>query len=46
MCNCVINCARRVTIPRADLVERAGTLGAGKRRQLDHALGLALGLTD
>jgi mRNA interferase MazF len=41
---CVINCDWLVTISKADLVERAGTLSSTKLRQLDDALRFALGL--
>lgn len=40
----VVNCDWLVTIPKADLVERAGSLSAAKMRQLDDALRFALGL--
>jgi mRNA interferase MazF len=40
----VINCDWLVTIPKADLIERAGSLSAAKMRQLDDALRFALGL--
>ena len=43
---CVINCDWLVTVPKADLLERAGSLSAGKRQLLDRALGFALGLTE
>ena len=43
---CVINCDWLVTVPKADLLERAGSLGAAKRQLLDRALGFALGLSD
>jgi len=41
---CVINCDGLVTVPRADLIERAGVLGASKLGHLDRALAFALGL--
>lgn len=41
---CVINCDWLVTIPKADLLERAGVLSAAKARQLDDALRFALAL--
>jgi len=41
---CVINCDWIVTLPKADLLERAGILAEPKLRQLDHALRFALGL--
>lgn len=40
----VINCDWLVTLPKADLLERAGKLSATKTRQLDSALRFALGL--
>lgn len=40
----VINCDWLVTVPKADLLERAGKLSAAKVRQLDDALRFALGL--
>ncbi len=42
--NCVVNCDWLVTVPKADLVARAGALAAAKLRQLDDALRFALGL--
>jgi mRNA interferase MazF len=42
--DCVVNCDWLVTIPKADLVERAGVLPAAKLRELDDALRFALGL--
>ena len=42
--SCVVNCDWLVTLPKRDLVERAGALGAGKLAQLDDALRFALGL--
>jgi hypothetical protein len=42
--DCVINCDWLVTLPKADLIERAGTLSASKLRALDDALRFALGL--
>jgi len=41
---CVVNCDWLVTIPKADLIQRAGSLSASKLRQLDDALRFALGL--
>jgi mRNA interferase MazF len=41
---CVINCDWLVTVPKADLIERAGVLSSTKLRQLDDALRFALGL--
>lgn len=43
---CVINCDWLVTVPKADLLERAGALSAAKQQLLDRALGFALGLAD
>lgn len=40
----VINCDWLVTVPKADLIERAGSLSAVKLRQLGDALLFALGL--
>lgn len=40
----VINCDWLVTVPKADLLERAGSLSALKLRRLDDALCFALGL--
>ncbi|MEZ4269942.1 MAG: type II toxin-antitoxin system PemK/MazF family toxin [Myxococcota bacterium] len=40
----VINCDWLVTLPRASLVKRAGTLSASKQQQIDDALRFALGL--
>jgi len=41
---CVINCDWLVTLPKEDLLERAGALSGPKLRQLDDALRFALGL--
>ena len=41
---CVVNCDWLVTLPKADLLERAGALSANKLRALDDALRFALGL--
>lgn len=41
---CVINCDWLVTIPKVDLLERAGMLSSVKLRQLDEALRFALSL--
>ena len=41
---CVINCDSLVTLPKVDLIERAGTLSAAKIRELDDALRFVLGL--
>jgi mRNA interferase MazF len=40
----VVNCDWLVTLPKSDLRERAGSLGADKLRQLDVALRFSLGL--
>lgn len=40
----VVNCDYLVTLPKIDLVERAGVLSGAKLRQLDEALSFALGL--
>jgi mRNA interferase MazF len=42
--DCVVNCDWLVTIPKGDLLERAGTLGTAKLARLDAALLFALGL--
>ena len=41
---CVVNLDWLVTLPKTDLVERAGALSAAKLRQVDEALRFALGL--
>jgi mRNA interferase MazF len=41
---CVINCDWLVTLPKEDLIERAGSLAGPKLRQLDDALRFALDL--
>ena len=41
---CVGNCDWLVTVPKDDLVERAGVLAPAKLAQLDEALRFALGL--
>jgi len=41
---CVINCDAIVTIPKGDLIERAGALSSAKVRALDDALRFVLGL--
>ena len=41
---CVVNCDWLVTVPKADLLGRAGVLGAAKLQLLDQALAFALGL--
>lgn len=43
---CVVNCDWLVTIPKEDLLQRAGTLSGVKLRKLDDALRFALGLDD
>lgn len=40
----VVNCDWLVTIPKADLLERAGRMSAAKMEKVDDALRLALGL--
>lgn len=42
----VINCDWLVTVPKVDLVERAGQLSSQKLASLDAALRFALGLED
>ena len=42
--DCVVNCDWLVTIPKDDLVERAGALGSAKVARLDAALKFSLGL--
>lgn len=42
--DCVVNCDWLVTLPKADLGERAGRLSAAKLAELDQALKFALGL--
>lgn len=42
--DCVVNCDWLVTVPKADLLARAGTLSSAKLRALDDALRFALGL--
>ncbi len=41
---CVVSCDWLVTVPKVDLLERAGTLDGAKLAQLDDALRFALGL--
>ena len=41
---CVINCDWLVTVPKADLIARIGSLGGRKQAELDEALRFALGL--
>jgi len=41
---CVVNCDSLVTLPKVDLIERAGVLSAAKIRELDDALRFVLGL--
>jgi mRNA interferase MazF len=43
---CVVNCDWLVTLPKEDLLERAGALSGPKLRQLDAALRFALGIED
>jgi mRNA interferase MazF len=40
----VVNCDWLVTLPKADLLDRAGSLSSAKMAQLDSALKFALGL--
>lgn len=40
----VVNCDWLVTVPKQDLIERAGTLSEAKTAKLDNALRFALGL--
>lgn len=40
----VVNCDWLVTLPKADLLERAGSLSSAKMAQLDSALKFALAL--
>jgi mRNA interferase MazF len=42
--NCILNCDWLVTIPKADLIERAGVLSVTKLSQLQTALMFVLGL--
>ena len=42
--DCVINCDWLVTLPKGDLLERAGVLSAAKLKALDESLRFALGL--
>jgi mRNA interferase MazF len=42
--DCVVNCDWLVTLPKEDLLQRAGALAGPKLRQLDEALRFALGL--
>jgi mRNA interferase MazF len=44
--DCVVNCDWLVTLPKADLLERAGALSGAKLRELDDALRFALGLEE
>ena len=44
--DCVVNCDWLVTLPKADLVERAGSLSSAKLRELDDALRFALELDE
>jgi mRNA interferase MazF len=41
---CVLNCDWLVTLPKVDLLARAGRLSGAKMRKLDDALKFALGL--
>lgn len=42
--SCVVNCDWLVTLPKTDLLSRAGTLTGAKLQALDSALAFALGL--
>jgi mRNA interferase MazF len=42
--SCVVNCDWLLTLPKRDLIEKAGVLGQRKLAQLDDALRFALGL--
>jgi mRNA interferase MazF len=42
--SCMVNGDWLVTVPKQDLIERAGALSSAKLRQLDEALRFALGL--
>lgn len=42
--DCVVNCDWLVTVPKVDLIVRAGSLSATKLHALDDALRFALGL--
>jgi mRNA-degrading endonuclease toxin of MazEF toxin-antitoxin module len=42
----VVNCDWLVTLPKADLIERADVLSRHKMRQIDDALKFGLGLDD
>jgi mRNA-degrading endonuclease toxin of MazEF toxin-antitoxin module len=42
----VVNCDWLVTIPKSDLIERAGALSSAKMARLDAALKFALGLDE
>jgi len=44
--DCIINCDWLVTVPKADLIERAGALSAAKLRAVDEALRFSLGLDE
>lgn len=44
--DCVVNCDWLVTVPKVDLLERAGVLSRAKMRQLNEALRFALGLDE
>ncbi len=43
---CVVNCDWIVTLPKEDLLERAGALAGTKLHELDDALRFALALDD
>ncbi len=42
--DCVVNCDSLVTVPKVDLIRRAGAVTAAKLRQVDSALRFALGV--
>lgn len=42
--DCVLNCDWLVTLPKVDLLERAGSLSTAKIEQLDEALRFSLAL--
>jgi len=42
----VLNCDFLVTLPKVDLIERAGVLSHAKLRELDRALSFVLGLDE
>ncbi|MBN1608001.1 MAG: type II toxin-antitoxin system PemK/MazF family toxin [Polyangiaceae bacterium] len=42
--DCVLNCDWLLTLPKDDLIERAGVLSAAKMQKVDAALRFSLGL--